>query len=310
MKVNKQNNPEVSVIIATYNSSETLRCAVMSVLNQDFKNFELIVVGDHCTDNSEDVVHEFDDDRVQWINLSKNIGSQSGPNNEGLRRAQGKYVAYHGHDDIWLPHHLSTLLEAIKQHDADLVYCLSVMVGAQGVQNTLGGPLAEGRTYEHSYHVPPSSWLHKKELVDDAGYWPDPDTIPAGVDMYYLGQIAKAGKNIRYVPSLLILKFPSASWALYSKKNDFPQIMYLQQVKSDWKSVERDLLYDVAALQSKDYYPVYKPAKSVRDFMTGIKLAIIDAYSRDRWPLNQYSIYKFQKFRKKLNRVRGLSDSD
>lgn len=301
-------SPEVSVIIATYNSAETLRFAIKSVLNQDFKNFELLVVGDHCTDQSENVVHDFDDERVHWVNLPNNIGSQSGPNNEGLRRARGKYIAYHGHDDIWLPHHLSKLLKEIKKNDADIVYCLSVMVGKHGVQCTLGGPLAAGRTYKHNFHIPPSSWLHKKDLIEDVGYWPDPDTIPAGVDMYYLGMIAKADKKIRYVPSLLILKFPSASWALYSKKEDFPQITYFQQVKNDWRSLERDLLYEVAAIQSKDYYPVYSPAKSAKEFITGIKLKILDAYSRDRWPVKQYSIYKFQKFRKKLNRVRGLSD--
>lgn len=308
MSVQNQNSPEVSVIMATYNSSETLRCAIASVLNQDFTNFELLVVGDHCTDDSEEVVNNFDDERIQWINLPQNVGSQSGPNNEGLKRARGYYIAYHGHDDIWLPHHLSTLLTSIKNNEVDLVYCLSVMVGPQGVQRTLGGPLAEGRTYEHSYHVPPSSWLHRKDLIHDVGYWPDPDAIPAGVDMHYLGQIAKAGKKISFVTALLILKFPSASWGLYSKKNDFPQIIYLQKVKKNWKSLEKDLLYDVAALQSKDYYPVYNPSESARNFITGVKLKILEAYSIDRWPVKQYRTYKFQKFRKKLNRARGLAE--
>ncbi len=106
--------PIVSVIIPTYNWSSVLRFAVGSVLWQSERNLELLVMGDACTDDSEEVVRSFGDSRVHWHNLPRNFGSQSGPNNAGLELARGRFVAYLGHDDIWRPDHLATLLAATE----------------------------------------------------------------------------------------------------------------------------------------------------------------------------------------------------
>src|SRR5258707_8831106 len=69
--------PLVSVIIATYNWSTVLRMAIHSVLWQTGQNFELLVIGDGCTDDSEDVVRSFGDARIHWHNLPVNSGNQS-----------------------------------------------------------------------------------------------------------------------------------------------------------------------------------------------------------------------------------------
>src|SRR5437773_8305304 len=115
-------NPAVTVIIPTYNWSSVLPYSIGSALRQTFTDFELLVVGDGCTDDSEAVVGRIGDSRVRWINLPTNTGHQSEPNNEGLRQARGQYIAYLGHDDLWLPHHLSCLVSALEQ-DAYLAYC-------------------------------------------------------------------------------------------------------------------------------------------------------------------------------------------
>ena len=71
------------------------------------------MVGDACTDDSEEVVRSFADPRVRWENLEENSGSQSGPNNRGLALARGELIAYQGHDDVWHPYHLATLVHAM-----------------------------------------------------------------------------------------------------------------------------------------------------------------------------------------------------
>src|SRR5947207_7975428 len=81
--------PRVTVIMATYNWSSVLPYSIGSALRQSFTDFELLVVGDGCTDDSEQVVTAIGDPRVRWINLSSNSGHQSAPNNEGLRQARG-----------------------------------------------------------------------------------------------------------------------------------------------------------------------------------------------------------------------------
>src|SRR3979409_1552741 len=87
-------SPRVTVIISTYNRSEVLRCAVASVMAQTMADVALLVCGDGCTDDSEQVVLGVKDPRVRWINLLVNTGHQSGPNNRGLQEAKGEFVAY------------------------------------------------------------------------------------------------------------------------------------------------------------------------------------------------------------------------
>ena len=106
--------PRVTVVIATYNRSEVLPFSVASVLDQTLGDFELMVVGDGCTDDSEQIVGAIDDPRVTWLNLPANTGHQSGPNNAAIRRSDSELIAYLGHDDLWFPHHLDTLVGALE----------------------------------------------------------------------------------------------------------------------------------------------------------------------------------------------------
>jgi GT2 family glycosyltransferase len=84
--------PLISIIMATYNRSNILAYTIQSVLWSTYKDWELLVVGDSCTDDTEEVVASFEDPRVSFINLERNFGEQSGPNNEGFRRARGRYI--------------------------------------------------------------------------------------------------------------------------------------------------------------------------------------------------------------------------
>lgn len=96
-------NPKVSVIIPTYNRADLLPRTITSVLNQTFKNFELIVVDDGSTDNTKHVVKDFikQDKRVHYM-YQENSGAPAGPTNRGIRLSNGKYIAILQHDDEWL----------------------------------------------------------------------------------------------------------------------------------------------------------------------------------------------------------------
>ena len=123
-------SPRVTVIVATYNWSSVLPYSIGSVLRQSFTDFELLVIGDRGTDDSEQVVAAIHDPRLRWINLPVNSGHQSGPNNEGLRQARGSIIAYVGHDDSWLPHHLELMVAAIDA-GADLVHSIVHIIDAE-----------------------------------------------------------------------------------------------------------------------------------------------------------------------------------
>ena len=67
----------------TYNRSNVLRYAIESVLAQTVSDWEMIVIGDACTDDTAEVVESFGDGRIRFHNLDQNVGEQSGPNNVG-----------------------------------------------------------------------------------------------------------------------------------------------------------------------------------------------------------------------------------
>lgn len=104
-------NPLVSVVLPTYNRARLLSRAVKSVLDQTYPNFELIVVDDCSTDDTEDVVKGFQDDRIRYIRHEKNQGAPIA-RNTGIKAAKGKYIAFQDSDDVWC----STKLE--KQENA------------------------------------------------------------------------------------------------------------------------------------------------------------------------------------------------
>ena len=118
----KPSAPRVSVVIAAYNSSIRLRCAVQSALQQSFEDIEVIVVGDSCTDDSEGVLRSMREPRIQWENLATNWGEQSIPSNRGIELARGDFIFFLNQDDLWLPNHVAESLLMLEDLKLDAVW--------------------------------------------------------------------------------------------------------------------------------------------------------------------------------------------
>jgi glycosyltransferase involved in cell wall biosynthesis len=119
-----KDNPTVSVIIPTYNRSQLVGRAIQSVLNQTYQDFDLIVVDDASTDNTEEVVKNFNDERIRYIRLEKNSGTSAVPRNTAIKVARCEYIAFQDSDDEWLPEKLEkqmTLFE-IQPPEVGVVY--------------------------------------------------------------------------------------------------------------------------------------------------------------------------------------------
>ncbi len=201
--------PLVSVVTATYNWSEVLRWAIRSVRRQSYPRWELIVVGDACSDDSAEVVAAFGDERIRWHNRERNAGSQSLPNNDGIAMARGELIAYLGHDDLWTPDHLSRLVTAQRRVDADLAFALTEVIGppGSGMRNIVGQ--YAGNTYGGG-HLPPSALLHKRELAERLGGWRDYREIEMPPDADFLHRACVAGSSFVCSGALTCFKLPSA----------------------------------------------------------------------------------------------------
>lgn len=116
-------SPIVSVIIPTYNREGLIGRAVKSVLNQTFKNFEIIVVDDASSDGTERVIKSFGDSRIRYVRHSKNKGI-SEARNTGIKIAAGRFIAFQDSDDEWLPTKLAKQIALMQNssHSVGVVY--------------------------------------------------------------------------------------------------------------------------------------------------------------------------------------------
>jgi Glycosyl transferase family 2 len=185
-------SPQASVIIATYNWSAALACAIRSVLRQTLRDFEILVIGDACTDDSEAVVAAFADPRIAWINLNANSGSQQGPNNHGLRVARGEWIAYLGHDDIWAPRHLASTIDAAQAAGAEAAAGGMIMYGPPGSDAMATAGLFVDRRCSDDDFVPPSALVHRRTLADRIGPWRDPRVLQLPTDCEYFERVRAA----------------------------------------------------------------------------------------------------------------------
>ena len=113
----------VSVIIPTYNRAELLERAVKSVQKQTYKNWEIIVVDDGSTDNTEDIINKINDARIKYIKNEKNLGAAAS-RNRGVELAKYDYVAFQDSDDVWRIDKLEKQMKYLHQNtDYDMVYC-------------------------------------------------------------------------------------------------------------------------------------------------------------------------------------------
>ena len=197
--------PRVTVFIPTYNWSSVLPYSIGSVLRQSFQDWELLVIGDCCTDDSEQVVAKIkcengDDPRIRWINLPQNCGQQYGPNNEGIRQAQGEFIAHLNHDDLWWPHHLQCLVKAMDEGDYDLVHSVAEVV------------MADGRSeiaVHHDRCTYPTTVMHRREMAVRLGGWRDYREIEESPGNDFWRRARQAGFRFGFVRRLSAIKFPA-----------------------------------------------------------------------------------------------------
>jgi glycosyltransferase involved in cell wall biosynthesis len=108
-------SPLVSVIIPAYNQAEFLAATIHSVLNQTYQNFEIIVVNDASPDNTNEVMRQFTDPRIQYIVHERNQRLPA-TRNTGMRASQGEIIALLDADDLFHPEKLETHVKFLKEH--------------------------------------------------------------------------------------------------------------------------------------------------------------------------------------------------
>src|SRR5688572_16789784 len=120
--LNPHHTPLVSVLLPTHNRADVLYFAICSVLAQTVQDFELLIVGDGCTDDTEEIIRSFEDPRIRWFDLPKGPTFGYANRNTVLKEARGEIVAYMSHDDLWLSDHLEQLIPFFDDEKVEIAF--------------------------------------------------------------------------------------------------------------------------------------------------------------------------------------------
>ena len=178
--MNNKLDPKISVVIPTYNEACFLPRSINSVLNQTYKNIEVIVVNDGSSDDTESVVNSFSDTgRVKLIN-QVNSGVSRARNN-GVENSSGELIAFIDSDDYWLKDKLEKQIEVYNAHN-DLVLITAAERLVDVNENLISSPPLKIRCFDKpcnyrdhflygnsSIGFSPTSWMMPKMIFNQLG---------------------------------------------------------------------------------------------------------------------------------------------
>lgn len=115
-------NELVSIIMPSYNTANYIEASIESVQHQTYENWELIIVDDCSTDNTDEMVHPFlIDQRIHYLKNEQNSGAAIS-RNRALREAKGKWIAFLDSDDLWMPEKLENQVAFMEQNGYHFSY--------------------------------------------------------------------------------------------------------------------------------------------------------------------------------------------
>lgn len=144
----------VSIIMPSWNTGRFIAESIQSVVNQTYPNWELIIVDDCSTDDTDAVVASFRDDRIRYFHNDQNSGAAL-TRNRALREARGEWIAFLDSDDLWAPEKLEHQLRFMEENG----YCLSyteyekIDEASQPLHVYVSGPeeVSKRRMYNYDY---------------------------------------------------------------------------------------------------------------------------------------------------------------
>lgn len=172
-----EKNPVVSIIIPVFNGAEYIQETVVSVTNQTFSNWELIITDDGSTDRTPEILAELAEKDLRIHIIRQVNGGMGNARNAAITHARGEFLAFIDADDLWAPDKLEKQVAAIRDTGADLIYTSGylfkgtvrnviekweVPAGLHGYQDFFTKQL-------FGFTVPVLSVLVKKEIVTDIG---------------------------------------------------------------------------------------------------------------------------------------------
>jgi glycosyltransferase involved in cell wall biosynthesis len=203
-------NPLVSVWMAAYNAADYIARAIESVLVQNYRNFELIIVDDGSTDRTADIVRSFKDEPIKYF--FKEHGGAASARNLGLRKSGGSFIVILDSDDMMMPDFIARHLQIFEQHpEVDMVYCDDCCIDEEdrpiskmnkpeySDQNALISDL-----FRWGWAIVPFRTCIRKSVFDKIGLYDERLIVSEDYDM--VRRFINHGLRMRHLPAALYLR--------------------------------------------------------------------------------------------------------
>lgn len=193
----------VSVVIPTYNHGRYLGRALKSVLDQTYTNWEAIVIDNHSTDNTDEVMASFSDSRISYLKINNN-GLIAASRNTGIQAAKGEWIAFLDSDDTWYPEKLKWCINCLE-NGADLVaHGLKIIGESSGFiycgpkhRATFNSLLEKGTC------ITISATVIRKSVLDGVGNFSENAAINTSEDYHLWIKLARENVSMRFTNEIL-----------------------------------------------------------------------------------------------------------
>ncbi|QPM92551.1 glycosyltransferase family 2 protein [Pseudooceanicola algae] len=225
-----QARPLFSVVIPAYNRADRIAPVLKAVADQDFADFECLVVDDGSKDGAllEQVVTDLGDPRFVYIHQEN--GGACKARNTGFDAARGAYIALLDSDDIFLPRKLAVCAETLKAHPSKDVLIYSRMIVDRGVEKQWVKPprgLAEGERVDE-YLMCTAGWIQSSTMVlptDLARRVRFDEALPSSQDTDFAIRVANAGAEVVFIEEPLIILDDVFSDTRVSKQGKYQPLL-------------------------------------------------------------------------------------
>ncbi|MBN2183275.1 MAG: glycosyltransferase [Sedimentisphaerales bacterium] len=200
----------VSVIMPALNASKYIQKAIESVLEQDYDNFEFVIVDDGSTDNTREIIAGFDDKRIKYF--YKDCGGAASARNLAVQKSEGSLISVLDANDMMKPGLISAHLREFENcPDADLVYCDDCLIDKDGGQiRVIKCPeYPDDKSlirdlFRSGFPIVPFRTCIKRSVFDKIGYYDE--NLSAGWDYDMMRRFVKQGLKIHHLPNALYMR--------------------------------------------------------------------------------------------------------
>ena len=245
-------NPLVSVVIPTYNHARYLARVLQSVLDQTYVNWEAIVIDNHSTDNTDEVMASFADPRIIYLKIHNN-GVIAASRNAGIRAAKGEWVAFLDSDDWWTVDKLKVSIAAAEKELVDVVYhdlYIVVKLNQINFKKKIGGWALGNNAYKdlltNGNALANSSVIIKKIILEKIGGLSEDPAKIAWEDYDCWLKVSQVSGRFHYIPEVHGFYWQGGGNTLTRKRNlSSLEMIFKIYIQNEFKQPPFWILYQL-----------------------------------------------------------------